>query len=101
VGSAAAAPFDLMALEKVSIGQGERALEQVRARKPVFGSSKPPTPASTGRPAWSPPSSLRSPVRTPPAPKRPARTTSTLAIRFLTGNVGGYLIRAPLVALPG
>lgn len=91
--------FDLMALEKVSIGQGERVLTQVRARKPV----RVVEAAEAGR------HSAANAVATELIAL--AREDATCAEEtgahdlyvgypFVTGVVAGYLVRAPLVLYP-
>lgn len=91
--------FDLMALEKVSIGQGERALEQVRARKPV----RLVEAADAGKhgPASVVAAELLALAREDATcAEETGAHDLYVGYPFLTGNVGGYLIRAPLVLYP-
>ncbi|HVV88664.1 MAG TPA: DUF4011 domain-containing protein, partial [Kofleriaceae bacterium] len=91
--------FDLTALERVSVGLAERVMAQVRARKAVRVIDA----ADAGRhgPAAAITADLLALAR-----EDLARTEETgarelyVGYPFVTGTVGGYLIRAPLVLYP-
>ncbi|MBP9202687.1 MAG: DUF4011 domain-containing protein [Kofleriaceae bacterium] len=91
--------FDLMALEKVAVGQGERVLEQVRARKAV----RVVEAADAGKhgPAATVASELLALAREDAAcAEETGAHDLYVGYPFVTGVVAGYLVRAPLVLYP-
>ena len=91
--------FDLMALEKVSVGQGERVLAQVRARKAVrvveAGDAGKHGAASTVA------NDLLALAREDATcAEETGAHDLYVGYPFMTGVVAGYLIRAPLVLYP-
>ena len=91
--------FDLAALERVSVGSAERVMAQVRARRAV----RVVDAADAGRhgPAATVAAEMLALLR-----EDTERTEETgardlyVGYPFLTGNAGGYFVRAPLVLYP-
>lgn len=91
--------FDLVALERISVGMAERVMAQVRARKPV----RVVDAADAGRhgPAATVAAELLALAR-----EDTERTEETgahdlyVGYPFVTGSAGGYFVRAPLVLYP-